>query len=59
MNEMDIAYQLTLEALRQGIIAHTNINFSDEEEVQAANEFNAKQIADFYINISSEIAENH
>ena len=59
MSEMEIAYQLTLEALRQGIIVRTGNGSGDEEDVQATNEFNAKQIADFYINISSEIAENH
>ncbi len=56
----EVALQLTLEAIKQGKIefTHTSPNTTDDRR-ETANQFNAKQISDFYNNIINAIIDNH
>lgn len=49
MEKSEIALQLTLKAMEQGLIVGKTFQaFDSEDPIEAANQYTAKQVNDFY-----------
>ncbi len=55
MDYLDIALQLTLKALEHGYIKFDTYGYSEKKDIEDSNDFNAKQLSDFYLHTYNQI----
>lgn len=56
MSNNEMALQLTLAALENGLIMMNPYKYENDEKTEKANAFNAKQISDFMLALSRELS---
>lgn len=57
MHTLEIAMNLTLEAIENKIIGFDDTDYTKTDDIEKANALNAKQIVDFYNAVYSRLGE--